>query len=204
MKIKELQKQVVPELNNDFAEKEGFENVEKFRIAVKTDLQGHKEQQEEIRIKEDIFNKIVKENDVSPPESLITSELKFMIDGMKFQIEQSGMSLEDSGFEQGKAEKEWREKAEFNSKGYMLLEAIAAQENIHVTQSDLENEYKKLAEQTKQKPDEIQKRLMANPGSMKFTSSKILGTKTINFIYSHCEFEYVKEDRETEENKAKE
>ena len=45
-----------------------------------------------------------------------------------------------------------------------------------------------------QKPDEIQKRLMANPDSMKFTSSKILGTKTMNFIYSHCEFEYVKEE----------
>ena len=104
------------------------------------------------------------------------------------------MSLEDSGFEQEKAEKEWQERAEFNSKGYMLLEAIAAQENIHVAQSDLENEYKKLAEQTKQKPDEIQRRLMANPDSMKFTSSKILGTKTMNFIYSHCEFEHVKEE----------
>ena len=116
-----------------------------------------------------------------------------MIEGMKYQIEHSGMKLEDSGFEPEKAEKEWRGKAIFNTKGYLVLEAIAAKENIHVTQTDLDEEYKKLAEQTKQKVEDIKRRLMANAESLSQTSIKILGQKTMNFIYSHCEFEYVKE-----------
>jgi len=34
---------------------------------------------------------------------------------------------------------------------------------------------------------------MANAESLSQTSSKILGQKTMNFLYSHCEFEYVKD-----------
>ena len=193
VKVKEVRKEILPELTNEIAEKEGFSNVELFRRGVKTDLQGYKEQQEELRIKEDIFNKLVKENKTEPPEALIKRELKFMIEGMKYQIEQSGMKVEDSGFEPKKAETEWREKAIFNTKGYMVLEAIAAKEDIHVAQTDLDQEYKKLAEQTKQKIEDIKRRMMANAESLSQTTSKILGQKCMDFIYSHCEFEFVKE-----------
>jgi trigger factor len=198
VKIKEVRNQVLPELNDEIAEKEGFSNVDLFRRGVKTDLQGYKEQQEEIRIKEDIFNKLVKENEVDPPETMIKRELRFMIEGMKYQIEQSGMKLEDSGFEQEKAEDEWRDKAIFNTKGYLVLEAIASRENIHVAQTDLDEEYKKLAEQTKQKVEDIKRRMMANAESLSQTSSKILGQKTMDYIYSNCEFEYVQELEEKE------
>jgi trigger factor len=202
VKIKEVRNQVLPELNDEIAEKEGFSNVDLFRRGVKTDLQGYKEQQEEIRIKEDIFNKLVKENAVEPPETMVKRELRFMIEGMKYQIEQSGMKLEDSGFEQEKAEEEWREKAIFNTKGYLVLEAIASRENIHVAQTDLDEEYKKLAEQTKQKVEDIKRRMMANAESLSQTSSKILGQKTMDYIYSNCEFEYVQELDEKEPAKA--
>ncbi len=108
------------------------------------------------------------------------------------------MKLEDSGFEQEKAEEEWRDKAIFNTKGYLVLEAIASRENIHVAQTDLDEEYKKLAEQTKQKVEDIKRRMMANAESLNQTSSKILGLKTMDYIYSNCEFEYVKKLEEKE------
>ena len=88
-----------------------------------------------------------------------------MLEGMKFQIEQSGMKTDDSGFDEDKAKEEWRSKAENNCKGYILLENIGSLENIHVSQFDLEEEFKTLAEQSKQKLDDVKNRMMANPGS---------------------------------------
>ena len=117
-----------------------------------------------------------------------------MIEGMKFQIAQSGMKIEDSGFEPEKAQKEWREKAIFNTKGYMALESIAQAENIHITQQDMEAEYELLAQQTKQKVEDIQKRLMSNPESLSQTTTKLLGQKTMNFIFASCEFEFYKDE----------
>lgn len=192
--IKEIKQLSLPELTNEIANREGFETVDELRRAVKVDLQSHKDQQEELRIKEDIFNMLVKEADVMPPESVIERELKFMIEGMKFQIAQSGTKIEDSGFEPEKAQKEWRDKAIFNTKGYMALESIAQAENIHITQQDMEGEYELLAQQTKQKVEEIQKRIMSNPDSLNQTTTKLLGQKTMNFIFSNCEFEFYKDE----------
>jgi len=39
----------------------------------------------------------------------------------------------------------------------------------------------------------VKNKMMANPQVIKHTSSKILGRKTMDFLYANCEFEYVKE-----------
>ena len=191
VKIKEMKKLDLPNLTDDIIEKEGFDSAESFRRGVKTKLQSMYEQREEMRIKEEIFNKLVKDNPIEAPEGMVKSELKFMLEGMKFQIEQSGMKLEDSGFDEEKAKEEWHDKAESNCKGYLLLENIASLEDIHVSQFDLEEEFKSLASQSKQKPDDVKNRMMANPEVIKHTSSKILGRKSLDFIYSNCEFNFV-------------
>ena len=204
VKIKKSRKLHLPELTDEIAQREGFDTVVELRRAIKIDLQNHKDQEEELRIKEDIFNILVKDAETPPPDSLIDRELKFMIEGMKYQIAQSGMKLEDSGFEPDKAMKEWREKAIFNTTGYMMLESVAAAENIHVTQQDMEAEYELLAKQTKQKVEDIQKRLMSNPDSLSQTTTKILGQKAMNFIYSNCEFKFYKEGEESEKEAKQE
>ena len=204
VKIKKSRKLHLPELTDEIAQREGFDTVAELRRAIKIDLQNHKDQEEELRIKEDIFNILVKDAETPPPDSLIERELKFMIEGMKYQISQSGMKLEDSGFEPDKAIKEWREKAIFNTTGYMMLESVAAAENIHVTQQDMEAEYELLANQTKQKVEDIQKRLMSNPDSLSQTTTKILGQKAMNFIYSNCEFNFYKEGEEPEKEAKQE
>ena len=203
MVIKEIKKQNLPQLTDAFVQQQGEESVEAFRRKVKSGIQGMKENAEEVRIKQDIFNYLVKEHEVDPPESLVKQELKFMIEGMKFQIEQSGMKLEDSGFDPDQAEKEWRERAVFNTKGYIILEGIAKAENIHVAQSDMEEEYKRLAEETKKSVEEVKQSLFSNQDYMTQTSNRILGQKGLNLIYSHCEFEYLSEEdmkKELEKN----
>jgi trigger factor len=198
VKIKEMKKMDVPVLTDDIAEKEGFDSIDNFKRGIKTKLQSMYEQREEMRIKEEIFNQLVKDNPIDAPDSMINSELKFMLEGMKFQIGESGMTLEDSGFDEEKAKEEWRDKAENNSKGYILLENIGTLENIHVSQFDLEEEFKSLAEQSKQKPEDVKNRMMANPEVIKHTSSKILGRKVLDFLYSNCEFNFVKSLNEKE------
>ena len=204
VKIKKIRKLHLPELTDEIAQREGFDTVAELRRGIKIDLQNHKDQEEEVKIKEDIFNILVKDAETPPPDSLIERELKFMIEGMKYQIAQSGMKLEDSGFEPDKATKEWRERAIFNTTGYMMLESVAAAENIHVTQQDMEAEYELLANQTKQKVEFIQKRIMSNPDSLSQTTTKILGQKAMNFIYSNCEFNFYKEGEEPEKEAKQE
>ena len=194
VRIKEIKKLNLPELTDEFVQQQGEESVESFRRRVKTGIQSMKEYSEEVRIKQDIFNYLVKEHDIEVPESLIKQELKFMIEGMKFQIQQSGMKLEDSGFNPEQAEQEWRPRALFNAKGYIILEGIAREENLHVAQSDMEAEYKRLADETKKSVEEVKQSLFSNQDYMTQTSNRILGQKALNLIFSHCEYEFLSEE----------
>ncbi len=198
VQVKDVRKLVLPELTEELVKRKeiGLDSVESFKQKVKFDLQTYKEHQEEIRIKEEIFNKLVKDNKAETPESMIKQELRYMIEGMKFQITRSGMKLEDSGFDEERAKVEWREKAIFNSKGYMLLDEIAQQEKIHVTESDIQQECERLAEETQQDVAQVRQNMERNRDNMQFTFSKLRGQKALNFIYSHCEFEFVKDDPE--------
>jgi trigger factor len=193
-KLKELHKVVLPEVTDELVRRKeiGMDSVEKFRRAVKTELQAHKDHQEELRIKEELFTLLVKENDVKPPESWVSRELKFMVEGVKYQIGKSGMKVEDSGFDEGIAKREWRGKAEFNGKGYMILEEIADRENIRLAESDLEEEYKRLAQETGQEVEAVRIRMNANRESLNHTASSLRGQKALNYVFSHCEFEYEK------------
>jgi len=194
VKIKEIKKFYLPELTDEFVQGLGDESVEVFMRKVKGDIESFRENQEGIRIKEEIFNKLVKEHDIIPSESLVKMETQFMVEGMKFRIQQSGSTLEDSGFDEKKAETEWREKAEFNTKGYQILDAIAAREKITVNQSDLQKEYDRLAEETKMPADKVKEKLISNPDYLNSTTTRLRGQKTLNFIYSHCEFEFVQDE----------
>ena len=194
VKIKEIKKFILPDLTDEFVQELGDESVEVFLRKVKGDIQSFREHQEGIRIKEEIFNKLVKEHDIIPSESLVKLETQFMVEGMKFRIEQSGATLEDSGFDEERAVEEWREKAEFNTKGYQILDDIAAREKITVNQSDLQKEYDRLAEETKMPADKVKQKLMANPDYLNSTTTRLRGQKALDFIYSHCEFEFVQVD----------
>ncbi len=205
VRMKDIKKLVLPELTDELVKRKeiGMDSVEKFRLAVKSDLQAFKEQQEEVRIKEEIFNQLIKDNDLSPPESAIKRELKFMVEGVKYQMQKSGMKWEDSGFDEDRAKKEWGEKAEFNAKGYSILEAVADEEKIQVSQSDMDQEYQRLADETKQTLEQIQARVTNNRESMAHTTSKIRGQKALNLIYANCEFEFIEEtEKESEASES--
>ena len=192
--IKEMKKFNLPELTEEFVQRIGEQSVEGFLRKVKGDIQSFREHQEGLRIKQEIFNKLAKEHDITPSESLVKMEIQFMVEGMKFQIQQSGGTLEDSGFDEKRAQEEWREKAEFNTKGYQILDDIAAREKITVNESDLQKEYERLAEETKMPVDKVKQKLIANPDYLNSTTTRLRGQKTLNFIYSHCEFDYVQEE----------
>jgi trigger factor len=196
VKLLEVKKMILPELNDEFAKNESAETVEELRRNVKTNQQAYKEQQEELRIKQELFDNLVKGSEFEPPESVVDLELMFMIEGTKFQIQQSGMKLENSGFDEEEAKGEWYDKAAFNTKGYMILEEIANEEKIFVSEADMEGEFKALAEQTKQTIEVVKQKMLNNQATYNHTKSKLRGQKALNFIYSNCEFEYAKIDPE--------
>ena len=109
---------------------------------------------------ENISPKVLKEFRLEEiPEDMYDNEVRDMLNEFDMRLRQQGMDLgtylKYTGMDQGAIEATYKPQAEKRVKIRLALEAIARQEKIEVTEEDIENEYKKLADAYSMKPEEV-------------------------------------------------
>jgi FKBP-type peptidyl-prolyl cis-trans isomerase (trigger factor) len=135
----------LPELNEDFTKKFGdIKTVEEFKEKVKEGITSDKTRKEKEKKRLKIMEEIIKDSEIEMPEMLITSELEKMVAEMSSNISQMGLSIEDYLKHIGKTlediKKEWRPDAEKRAKTQLLLNKIAIEEKIEVSEDAIKKE----------------------------------------------------------------
>ncbi len=149
----------LPEINDEFASSlPNIENVKELKEKVKEGIKAEKKNKEKERKKMMIMENIKKETDFEVPEVLIEKELDNIINNLKHQVANSGASFEDYLKQIGKTEedlrKESRRKAEENVSYALILHAISNEENIEVSNEEIEKEIEKHFQATGRKKEE--------------------------------------------------
>jgi FKBP-type peptidyl-prolyl cis-trans isomerase (trigger factor) len=135
----------LPEVNEDFIKKFGdLKTVEEFKEKVKEGITADKTRKEKEKKRLKIMEEIIKESEIEMPEMLILSELEKMVAEMSSNISQMGLSIEDYLRHIGKTlediKKEWRPDAEKRAKTQLLLNKIAIEEKIEVSEDAIKKE----------------------------------------------------------------
>ncbi len=138
--LHKLYKKEVPELNDEFAQKMGeqFKTVDDLKDAIKKDI----EQRENNRIEEDlkarVIEALVAENPVDVPEKIKNNQKAQIIEDSKQKMKGQGMS--DGDFEEYKKkwDHEFEDTAAFMVKSTFLIDEIAKQQNISVTEKEVQ------------------------------------------------------------------
>ena len=150
VKIHEVKAKELPELNDEFAQDASeFDTLE----AYKADLKKHLEEQKETeakRTKEDeAIQKIIDKSSMEIPEAMLDTQCENMINEFAQRIAQSGLSMEQymqfSGLTLDKLKEQVRPEAETRIKSSLVLEQIAKDENIEVTDDEINAEVEKMA-----------------------------------------------------------
>ncbi len=123
------------------------ENLEKLKEKIKEGIEADKKNKENERMKMKVMENITKKISFEVPEVLIEKEIDNMIDTLKNQVSNSGVSFEDYLSNMKKSEedirKEWRKRAEDNVSYAITLYKIALQEDLQVTPEEIEAEVDK-------------------------------------------------------------
>ncbi len=147
-KVKALKKKTLPEINNEFAQKVGFEDVTKLREGI---LEDHKASEEK-RLTEEYKNRLLKalveRNPVEVPKSMLEEQKQLLLNDVRGRLTQQGMG--ESEFQEyvQKWDKDLNESAAFMIQSSFLIHAIADKENLAATNEDLENKMAEYAKQT--------------------------------------------------------
>lgn len=147
-------KEVLPELNDELAQKFGpFANVDEFKTKVRESITHEKTNRAREKKRMQTMEKIADGMTVKLPQVIIDGELERMIGQFRHDVEQMGMKFDEYLKTTKKNEddmrKEWTPDAEKRAKVQIALTRIADAEKLEVLKEDLDREVKFFTDQYK-------------------------------------------------------
>lgn len=167
-KVHEVKEKKVPELNDEFVKDlgiAGVETVEALKENKKNEVLTRKQNEARRDYMGKLFDTIAKDSKVDIPEEIIDAQVASRKKDLENRMQQSGLTLEQYLQIVGQKEEDLvnnlKVEATRDVTNYMILEQVAAKENMVVTDADLEAEYAKIAEQYKMEIENVKKALAA-------------------------------------------
>ncbi len=149
LKLESVKEKEVPELTDEFAQNlhPNVSNLEELEEKIKEGIRSEKETKKDESLKMKIVQNLIEATDFPIPDVLVERELNNMETKMERQLQQSGVTFEDYLEQIDKTKDdlrdEWRSKAEDNVSAAIILHKIAEEENIEVTEDEIEEEVEK-------------------------------------------------------------
>ena len=184
--INEIKEKATPDLDDDFArEVSEFETIEEFREEIESNLKEQQKNEIEQEFSQELFNAIAETSEVDIPETLIENELDNMFKKFSYSISRQGMKVEDYLEYMGQDEEEWRdqnyEEAFISVRNNLLLETIAEEEGIEVSDEEVDNKIEEYAEENEQDQEKLKQQLESS-GQMASIKHNIRMEKTMDFL----------------------
>lgn len=158
--VKEVRERRVPDLDDDWVdENTEFETVEEFVADLRARLEIQRRAASATVARERTLSVLAELVDEPIPESLIEEESHRILEMMNLRLRLQGLDLDTYITATGQSVEDLmedqRESALRNVKADLALRAIARQEDVKVTDSDLDRQVASMAQRSEKSPEEI-------------------------------------------------
>ena len=184
-KINEIKTKVMPELTDEFVKKLGkFETVEELKADIQSYLDKQKADIDRVNSEKAIFEKIVNDTKVEIQQTMIDRETDQLIEEYKQKLQMQVFTWEQAIEAQGYDEivNSLKEDAYIRVKNSLVINKIAKDENITVSQADFTEKLTELSRMYQMDPATLVKNLSQTPGVFNALSQQALNEKVTQFL----------------------
>jgi trigger factor len=184
--VKEVKKRRVPEVNDEFARTAGdVESVAALRDKLREQLKVRKTREQEAELKRVLLEKLAAAHEVELPEALVEAEAASLVQEMLGTIRASGGRVQDLPENAEALRARAFELARRRVKESLLLEAVARQENLTVSDAEVDGEVEAMAAAYTESGSAV-RRAMEDPGRRAGLRARMLERKTLEFLYQQA------------------
>jgi trigger factor len=184
--VKGIKHKSVPELNDDFAKElsADFNSVEDLRNRLRENMKSEKQHEAEHQGKDKIVEELVKRNDFPVPDSMLDQQIDLRLERGLRALAAQGMKTEDmKKMDFGRLRSGQHDAALREVKASLILEQIADNEKIEISDEELDREVEIMALQAKQPLEKVRERLTED-GGLDRIRHRLRNEKTLDFLYS--------------------
>ncbi|MDR1726900.1 MAG: trigger factor [Acidobacteriota bacterium] len=184
--VKDVKERQLPELNDEFAKDIGFDDAEAFKARMREDLVTQAGQIAEKEARETLLDSIIERQPIEVPDCLVTEELGEYTRRLVNNLAYQGFDInQTAGFDWKKIYDEQRPQAQQSVRRQIFLDAIARQENLEVSEEDVDAELERLAANSR-KPAAQWRAELEKADRMDDLKQGLLQDKALDFIYRNA------------------
>lgn len=160
VKIKEIQKKELPELDDDFAQDvSDFDTLDEYKADVEKKILENKENQIKREQEDQIIEKIIENAQMEIPQQMIAAQTRQMTQEFAQRLQSQGLSLEQymqfTGLTPQKMMEDLEPQALKRIQSRLVLEAVAAAENIEASDEEIDKELENMASMYQMEIDKL-------------------------------------------------
>lgn len=184
IEVKAIKKRVVPELNDDFARELGeYENLDELKNRVREHMAGRKRRDVENETRDRLYTALAERFPFPVPESLVQDQIDARLERGLRALAAQGMQTEQMRkLDFGRLRAAQRDSAVAEVKTNILLDRIADEENMTVTDEEVDREVQMAAIQARENVDTLRARL-TQEGGLARIREQLRREKTAALLY---------------------
>jgi len=184
VKVQSIKQKSLPELNDEFTKTLGaFQTVDDLRKAIREQMESERTNQAQREAKEKLVRELIQRNDFEVPDSLVEQQIDIRLERGLRALAAQGLTAEQmKKMDLHRLRAGQREQAIHDVKAALLLERVAEEENVQVSDEELNQELESLARQSKQTSEAVRARLTRD-GGLDRIRTRIRNEKTLDFLY---------------------
>lgn len=182
--VKAIKQKRLPEFTDDFAKEAGdFQSLDELRSRIRAQLEAEKKHAAEHAAKDKLVEELVRRNDFPIPEALVDRQVDVRLERGLRALAAQGMRTEEmKKMDFSRLRAGQRDAALREVKAALILEKVADQEKIAVTDEEINQEIEALAKQMQQTAEAVRARLTRD-GALDRIRNRIRNEKTLDFLY---------------------
>jgi len=146
--IKEVKRNELPELNDEFAsEVSDFDTLDEYKADIRKKLQEKKEQ--DAKVENENNEKVVENAQMELPQPMVDTQAREMVENYARRLQSQGLNINDymkyTGMTPEKLMEQMRPEAEKRIKTRLVLEKVVEVENVEVSDEKLDEQINEIA-----------------------------------------------------------
>ena len=182
VRIKEL-----PELDDEWAQSLGDEvgSLDELRTKISEDLQDQVKNEADGRVRADLIRKLVETHEFELPERLVQHQTEHRFESVVRDMIGQRIDPRNPELNWDKARESLKEQAGYDLRGSLLLERIADEENIEVSDQEIEDEINAVAAASRQSPEQV-RAILTKQGGERSIAGRLRNRKALDFLVANA------------------
>ncbi|MBQ8173461.1 MAG: trigger factor [Mailhella sp.] len=186
VKLRKISREILPEMDEDYAKKFGFPNLEALTAMIAQQASAAKADRVRTDAQQQLMDAVLEGQDFPLPEAVVKNQQLEYEAEIRDYLEQQGMdkaAIEDS---LKNMSEETRKQAEERARMFVFLTALAKREKIEVTAQEVDMQIMQMAQQYKQDFQQLRSAMYQN-GSVNDIQDRMVNSKALALMFDKAQ-----------------